>query len=317
MNTVPQPRKPRIFYPGAFYHVILRGNAGQNIFFANQDQKYFFWLLKEGQERFKHHIHAFCLMANYVHLAIQIGDIPLSRIIQNLSQRYTSWVNRRQKRTGHVFQGRYKAIVIDADTYLLELVRYIHLNPVRAGIAKRAEDYPWTSMRAYLGKERLPWLNTDWVLAQFSNRKSKARKRFREFIHKAIDEGRREEFHKGTIEGRILGDDAFAEEVLALKGEKAGPRVTIDEILLRVCDQYGIHPQDVIAAGKQHGPSEARAMMSCLVREAPHLSLTELSRRLNREISSLSKASRRLVDKSKFNAQLARKMTQLRTDLVK
>lgn len=311
------PRKPRIFYPGAVYHVILRGNAGQDIFFEDKARKYFYRLLQEGRERFEHRIHAFCLMANHVHLVIQVGDIPLSRIIQNLSQRYTSSVNRRQKRTGHVFQGRYKAILIDAETYLLELVRYIHLNPVRAGIVERVEDYSWTSLQAYLGKEKLSWLNTDWVLAHFGTGRRAAQKRFEEFIQEGMDEGRREEFHKGTKEGRILGDDAFAEEVLTLKGEKGGARVTIDEILVRVCDQYGIPPQDVIAAGKQHGPSEARAMMSWLVREAPHLSLSELSRRLDREISSLSVAIRRLVDKSKFNAQLSRKMTRLRTELLK
>lgn len=311
------PRKPRIFYPGAVYHVILRGNAGQDIFFEDKARKYFYRLLQEGREKFEHRIHAFCLMANHVHLVIQVGDVPLSRIIQNLSQRYTGSVNRRQKRTGHVFQGRYKAILIDAETYLLELVRYIHLNPVRAGIVERVDDYPWTSLQTYLGKEKLSWLNTDWVLGHFGSRKRAAQKRFKEFIQEGLGQGRREEFHKGIKEGGILGDDAFAEEVLTLKGEKRGPRVTIDEILVRVCDRYGIHLQDVIAAGKQHGPSEARAMVSWLVRESPHLSLTELSRRLNREISSLSWAARRLVDKANFNAHLSRKMTQLRIELLK
>ena len=311
------PRKPRIFFTGAFYNVILLGNAGQNIFFEDKAQEYFCRLIKEGREKFEHRIHAFCLMANHVHLVIQVGETSLSRIIQNLSQRYTNSVNRRQKRTGHVFQGRYKAILIDAENYLLELVRYIHLNPVRAGIVKRAEDYPWTSLRAYLGKERLPWLNTDWVLAHFGTRKREAQKRFKDFIQEGMDEGHREEFHKGTKESRILGDDTFAEEVLAAKGEKRGWRVTLDEILERVCDEYEIHSRDVIAAGKHHGLSEARAMISWLIREAPHLSLTELSRRVNREISSLSVAARRLVDKSQFNAHLARKMIRLKTELLK
>jgi REP element-mobilizing transposase RayT len=92
-------------------------------------------------------IHAFCLMRNHVHLVLQVGEISISRVLQNLSQRYTVWVNRQKGRTGHLFQGRYKAILIDADRYLLALVRYIHLNPIRAGIARVPEDYHWSSHR--------------------------------------------------------------------------------------------------------------------------------------------------------------------------
>jgi putative transposase len=109
-------RKQRVYCPGAFYHVILRGNSGQTIFFDDKDRTRFYLLLQEGVERFGHRIHAFCLMTNHIHLAIQIADISLSRILQNLCFRYTRWVNWRQGRTGHLFQGRYKAVLIDADT---------------------------------------------------------------------------------------------------------------------------------------------------------------------------------------------------------
>ena len=159
------PRKPRLHYPGALYHVILRGNARQDIFFEDQDRYRLYLLLQEGVERFGHRILAFCLMTNHIHLAIQVGNVPLSRILQNLSFRYTRWVNWRQDRVGHLFQGRYKAFVVDAEPYLLELVAYLHLNPVRVGMASDAADYPWSSHRAYLGRELLPWLDSDFVLA--------------------------------------------------------------------------------------------------------------------------------------------------------
>jgi REP element-mobilizing transposase RayT len=123
-------RKPRVYYPAALYHVILRGNGGQEIFFGKEDRFRFYLLLQEGIERYGHQVHAFCLMTNHVHLAIQVGEVGLPRIIQNLAFRYTRWVNWRQNRTGHLFQGRYKAVLVDADSYLLELSRYIHLNPV-------------------------------------------------------------------------------------------------------------------------------------------------------------------------------------------
>jgi len=141
-------RKSRIHYPGAVYHVILRGNGGEDIFFARQDRTRFYLLLQEGVERYGHRIHAFCCMTNHVHLAIQVAEISLAKIIQNVSFRYTRHINKRKKRIGHLFQGRYKALLIDAETYLLELVRYIHLNPVRAGIVHKPDEYPWSGHRA-------------------------------------------------------------------------------------------------------------------------------------------------------------------------
>jgi putative transposase len=309
------PRKPRIFYPGAVYHVILRGNAGQDIFADSKDRRYFYRLLGEGQEKFGHRIHAFCLMANHIHLALQMVNVPLSRLMQNLSQRYTGWINFRQSRRGHVFQGRYKALLIDADAYLLELVRYIHLNPVRAEIAESAEKFHWSSHPAYLGQEKLPWLTTDWVLAQFSSRPTTARKKYRQFVQEGYAGGRKEEFHKGTQEGRVLGSDKFFEEVLSLKGEKVDSRVTLDQILERVCRSYGVEMESLASAGRQRRPSEVRAMLSWVVRETGHLSLTELSKRLRRDLSSLSVAARRLEEKSKTDARLARKMKELKGTL--
>ncbi len=154
-------RKPRVQIPGALYHVILRGNGGQTIFSDNKDRYHLYSLVEKGTERFGHRIPAFCLMGNHVHLAIQMSEVPLSRIIQNLSFRYTRWVNWRLGRSGHLFQGRYKAVLVDEDIYLKELTRYIHLNPVRVGIVKDPKDYPWSGHRAYLGLEAIPWLTTE------------------------------------------------------------------------------------------------------------------------------------------------------------
>jgi REP element-mobilizing transposase RayT len=121
------PRRPRVHFPGAVYHVILRGNDRGDIFFDDLDRFRFYLLLQEGVERFKSRVLAFCLMTNHVHLAIQVDQIPLSHIIQNLSFRYTRWINWRKHRVGHLFQGRYKAFLVDQDSYLLELIAYIHL----------------------------------------------------------------------------------------------------------------------------------------------------------------------------------------------
>jgi putative transposase len=115
-------------------------------------------------------------MTNHVHIVMQTGDISLSKIMQNLSLRYTKWINFTQSRTGHVFRGRYKALLLDADAYLLELIRYVHLNPVRVGMVSSPAEYPWSGHSGYLGKEFLPWLTTDLVLSMFSSDLPKARR---------------------------------------------------------------------------------------------------------------------------------------------
>ena len=129
-------RKPRIHLPGGVYHVMLRGNGGQAISSGDEDYAYLYRLFDEGTQRFGYRVHAFCCMPNHLHLAVQVGEIPLSRALQNVAFRYTRWINRRTQRIGHLFQGRYKALLVEKDAYLVELSRYIHLNPVRVGEVK-------------------------------------------------------------------------------------------------------------------------------------------------------------------------------------
>ena len=175
-------RKPRIHYPGVFYHVMLRGNGGQDIFFSDDDRSHFSLLLLEGVERYSHRIHAFCQITNHVHLVIQVGDIPLSCVMQNLSFRYTRYINSRKNKTGHLFQGRYKALLIDGDNYLVELVRYIHCNPLRTGLTSSLNKYQWSSHSAYLGNDSILWLTTNLVLSQFSRQEDRARKLYNDFV---------------------------------------------------------------------------------------------------------------------------------------
>ena len=300
-------RKTRLHYIGAVYHVMVRGNGGQNIFAADDDRCRFYLFLQEGVEKFGHRIHAFCLMNNHVHLAMQVGEKPLSRIMQNLCFRYTQWVNSRQKRVGHLFQGRYKAIVVDADAYLVELVRYIHLNPVRAKLVESPEDYPWSGQRTYMGYEQLPWLTTDWVLSQFAQRLKTARKRYGEFVKYGENEGHRQEFHSGTSEGRILGDDTFIERVYSESEDGEKKSVTIDGIIESVGKVYGLTEEEMVSGGKYRYPSEGRGMIAYLVREVSGLSLTDLGRRMKRDVSSLSLAADKIMRCSKDNGEIRRR----------
>ena len=308
-------RKPRLHYTGAVYHVMVRGNGGQNIFADDEDRHRFYLFLQEGVEKFGHRIHAFCFMSNHVHLAIQVGEKPLSRSMQNLCFRYTQYVNSRQKKVGHLFQGRYKAILVDADAYLVELVRYIHLNPVRAKLVKTPEAYPWSGHRAYMGHEKLPWITTDWVLSQFSQRLKTARTRYGKFVQHGQDEGHRQEFHSGTSEGRILGDDTFVDRVYTESDQREKKAVTLDEIIDRVGKVYGLTEEEMVSGGKQRYPSEARGMIAYLVREGSGLSLTALGRRMKRDVSSLSLAADKIMRCSKDDGEIRRRKMILEKNL--
>ncbi len=305
-------RKKRLHFPGACYHVILRGNAGQDIFFEEQDRSRFFFLLQEGRDKFKHRIHAYCLMTNHVHMVLQVGEVPLSRILQNVSFRYTRFINYRKKQTGHLFQGRYKAILLDADTYLLELIRYIDNNPVRARMVKSPEKYPWSSHAAYLGNISVPWLTTDWVLAQFSGKKIEAVELYRQFVVKGLDEEHREEFYRGNIDGQILGDDHFTEKALAEASRKMMRKTTVDQVVQTVCKHYGISQDELCSGSRQKRISEPRAVIALLVRNLEYLQLTTLGRKLNRDLSGLSQAASRLDRRLKFDKKLENQVSSIR-----
>jgi len=163
-------RKPRLHVPGGVYHVMLRGNGGQAIFFTEEDRLHFHDLAEEGTARFAPSHSRVLAQGQRVHLVVQVAETPLAKIVQNLSFRYTRRVHRRPRTVGHLFQGCYKAILVDADAYLLTLVRYVHLNPVRAGLVAHAEDYRWSGHRTYLGLDALPWPSTGWVPGQFAKR---------------------------------------------------------------------------------------------------------------------------------------------------
>ena len=308
-------RKPRIHYPGAFYHVILRGNDGQDIFYSKSDRTRIYFLFQEGVERYGHSIHAFCLMTNHIHMVIQVSDIPLAKIVQNISFRYTRYINKRKNRIGHLFQGRYKAILIDADCYLLELVRYIHNNPLRAGLASQPEQYQWSSHRAYIGQQEIGWLITDFVLLQFADNKKTALKKFHLFCLKGSEEIRRQEFHQGTFEDRILGDESFSENTLTKAQEKYVAPVNSERLVNAVCKEYMITKQAIMAPGKHQPGAEARALAAYLALEAGKPTLTKLGKFLQRDPTALSQTASRLRKRLKNDRGLITRMQRIKNIL--
>lgn len=304
-------RKPRLHIDGAVYHVMLRGNGGQEIFFDDDDRRHFYFLLEEGVARFGHRIHGFCLMGNHAHLTIQVGTEPLAKIMQNLSFRYARWVNKKQKRIGHLFQGRYKAIMVDRDAYLLQLVRYIHLNPVRAKLVERPQDYAWSGHRAYLGEETLTWLTTDWIYGQFGKHLSTCRERYEAFVNEGRGEGRRDEFHGGgDIDRRVLGDESFAERVLNVTCAQAG-HITLDRLIKAVCEEYQMAESDLACANRTRLASEARCVIGWLAQKSGQITLTEVGKRFGRDVATLSHGVQQLSLEVKTSRVLAKRLDDL------
>jgi putative transposase len=161
------PRKPRIHVPGAFYHVTLRGNHRQDIFFSDQDRALLNEIVADVIEALQARVHGYCWMTNHVHLLIQVGESPLGRVMLRIASRYARQVQQRFRTTGHLFECRYHAVLVDADEYLLTLLKYVHLNPVQAGMVSTPDQYAWSSHHAYLGLRVEPWVTTDFGLGMF------------------------------------------------------------------------------------------------------------------------------------------------------
>ena len=176
-------RPLRLEFAGALYHITSRGDRQEDIYESDDDRSMFLSILGEVSERYNWVCHAYCLMSNHYHLLIETPDANLSKGMRQLNGVYTQSYNRRNNKVGHLFQGRYKAILVEKEVYLLELSRYIVLNPVRAEMVRSAKDWPWSSYRSVVGQADSPtWLNVEWLLAMFSNNKKDAIESYKRFV---------------------------------------------------------------------------------------------------------------------------------------
>jgi putative transposase len=204
-------RPLRVEYPGAFYHVMNRGNAGEEIFTRNIEKRRFLDCLQRASSRFFFRVHGYCVMSNHYHLLLETPQPNLSRAIQWLNVSYSVWYNRYHNRRGHVFQGRFKALLVQADSYLNTLSQYIHLNPVRAGIVQKPEEYSWCSYLDFLGQRQAPdWLETDRILTELHPHRPEAIRRYRAMIESYVGVKGPDVHAAG---GFILGCDDFVEQI--------------------------------------------------------------------------------------------------------
>jgi len=244
-------RPLRIEFPGAVYHVTSRGDDREDIYCSDEDREVFLKVLSHVVERFGWACHAWCLMTNHYHLMIETTDGNLSRGMRQLNGVYTQRFNRLHGRAGHVFQGRYKAILVEKDAHLLELCRYIVRNPVAAGIVKQAEDWPWSSYKSTAGLASVPkFACIEWILEQFGGSKA----RYQAYVNKAVEDDIPLHKARGS---HVLGSDEFRKHIRQKisavsevpRAQKNFARPDLEEIRASVADRG----EWMTAAYKQHG----------------------------------------------------------------
>lgn len=268
-------RPLRIEYPGAFYHVIQRGNERKAIFISEQDRTKFYEYLTALHTRYKVNIHTYCLMNNHYHLILETKNANLTKAMHYLNTSYTVYFNVKRKRAGHLFQGRYKAILVEADAYLHQLSRYIHLNPVRIGLVKDPADYPYSSYKYFISSTKSPdWLNTGFILSLFDSNANKARSLYKKFVLEGI--GNETDIIRKNINfGFLLGSPEFVEDIKAGFIEGRQDR----EIPVLKAAQTQLNPNDIKKAVIDiiSNTKLSRKIYIYLIRKHTSLSLKEIA----------------------------------------
>ena len=287
------PRKARIDAPGGLHHIIVRGIERRKIFYDDKDRNNLIKRLDAVLTNTQTACFAWAFLSNHAHLLLRTGTAPIATTMRRLLTGYAVSFNRRHRRHGQLFQNRYKSILCQEDTYLLELVRYIHLNPLRAGLVtdlKQLDKYPYCGHSVLMGKRKRDWQDVDYILKFYDSKCSTARRRYREYVKKGIADGRRSDLVGGGLirsaggwsaakalrrgvdrmkgDERILGDGDFVEKVLKGAEEKLERKYKFeaegydfDWVVRHVAQLLGMEPPDVLARGKYRQTVKARSLV--------------------------------------------------------
>ena len=309
------PRSPRLDVPDVLQHVMARGIEGRDVFRDTKDREAFLDRLSGLVEKGNVQLLAWSLMPNHFHLLLRTREMSLSTLMRRLMTGYAVWHNRRHDRKGHLFQNRYKSIVVEEDPYLLELVRYIHLNPVRARAldsVSQLDRYPYAGHAVLMGYRQFSAQDVEWVLSLFGKRKGPARKRYRDFVEKGVNQGIREDLQGGGLirsaggkeqlalrskdewekgDERILGGGDFVEAILrSRQPQKRNVKLTVDAILNDVCKEWEVVRTQILGGSRSRQISRARRAFFLRAQEETGASLTMLGRLCNLTPSAVREA---------------------------
>jgi REP element-mobilizing transposase RayT len=319
------PRQSRIDAPGALHHIIARGIGRRNIFNDDQDRDNFVNRLGTVLEETRTGCYAWALIPNHFHLLLRTGDVPVATTMRRLLTGHGATYNRRHRRSGHLFQNRYKSILCQEETYLLELVRYIHLNPMRAKLVKHLsslDTYPYSGHRVLMGKDTHPWQDAALVLSRFGRTVKTARRKYREFVAKGVSAGKRPDLVGGGLvrsmggwaavkalrkakvymkgDERILGDSDFAEQVLS-QAQEAYERkqalrdkgIDTNAVARRVANLLNIDVKLVWSPGKNRLIVKARSLLCYWSVSELGASMSQLAQQLGLSVTAISQSVER------------------------
>ncbi len=322
------PRQARLDVPGALHHIMVRGIDKTNIFRDDEDKTRFLERLGPTILEGKCTVYAWALMDNHVHVLFKSGKAGISTVMRKLLTWYALYFNRRYRRTGHLFENRYKSILCDEDNYLLALIRYIHLNPMRAGMVKTIEEldsYPWSGHSAVMNKQESPWMDTDYVLLQFNDTTRRARNAYRRFVQEGIGMGQQPQLIGGGLvrslggwsqvqsaqrkgqkteyDERILGSGDFVTAIFKKAEEKQIRQLklrrigrTISDIIKEECKQSKVSAEELTKGSKRCKVSETRMTIARRSRNELGLSGAEIARHLGVNTSSINRALARVTE---------------------
>lgn len=319
-------RPLRIEYPGAWYHVMNRGRRKENIFLSPNDYETFIKVLQEASAGWNLQISAYCLMSNHYHLLVHTPDGNVSRCMRHINGVYTQRFNRIHKADGQLFRGRYKAVLIDADSHLIEVLRYIHRNPLRAGIVKELNDFSWSSHPGYISKaKKWEWLHKDFLLSMISDKKSKRKSAYINFVSEGESE-KIERFYSLKNLPSLLGSDSFKEWVkekfshLGFADEIPESRVLApspEKIIALVCNHFKVTKEQVLTC-RRGAENLARDVAIYLVRYHSRDTLAHVGQHFGiSNYSTVSSAIGRVKLRTKHDLVLRKHLEKLEVELAK
>lgn len=288
------PRKPRINYPGAMYHVICRGNNKDWIFKTDTEKQEYKTLIEEYKKRYDFKLYSWVILSNHAHMIIEVGSVPLSKIMQGIQQNYTQWYNRANKRTGHVFEQRYKAIHCNKDSYLLMLIRYIHQNPVRIKL-EGGLNYRWSSHQDYISQNNKGLTDILFPLSLFSEYQATAVHRYLEYM----DE---DEETIGTLKPGEL-EEGTRDHQPELSDKKM-IRKSLSELIEVVAEFHGITVTELTGRSRVRRLTDARKILMLIVQEYTAITQREVAGTLGLSTAAVSKQTNSALGDGAIRAQV-------------
>ena len=309
-------RPLRITYPGAFYHITSRGNERKKIFKSLADKDKFLFYLDSATRRYDAVVHVYCLMGNHYHLLLETPSGNLSEIMRHINGAYTTYFNTKRQRSGHLLQGRYKAILVDKDAYSKELSRYIHLNPVRAKLVDKLQDYRWSSYLDYIGSGTPPaWLEMNFILGYFGKKRSVAQKNYREFIDARL--GKKYNSPLGEAVGStILGSADFVKQIKERFIEGKRPNRDLPALKALSSKPAIEHIIEGVVSVFNRQPALVKNVSLYLCHRHSGRKLRQIGQHFDIGESAVSQASRRISMKMERDKKLSKQIKIIENKLI-